>query len=153
MKMIFLVFLLVPLIGSMTVEAQEFSALQNKVLETVKREKPGWKLSRKDLTEREAVYQWDWESESGKQSVEIRLFYGASKKATEEKLKHAVEYISVGPNRKMTGLGDEAYVWDGKHSGYGIIKFRKSNVYVEITAPPLALAEQLARQVAEMISK
>ena len=153
MKIIFLVLLLTLLIGSMSVEAQEFSVLQRKVLETVKREKPDWKLSRKDLTEKQVFYVWEWESESRKQGATILMFYGDSKKEAEEQLKRGVQYISIGPDRKMTGLGDEAYLWEGAHSGYGIIKFRKSNVYIYITAPPLALAEQLARQVADLIPK
>ena len=153
MKTICLVMLLVLLMSPMTVEAQEFSTLQRKVEEAVKREKPDWKLSQKDLVEREAYYRWEWESESGKQIARIILFYGTSRKDAEEKFKPDISRWSVGPDRKLTGLGDEAYLWIGANSGSGMIRFRKSNVFIDVSAPSVALAEQLAKQVADLISK
>ena len=153
MKTIFLVLLLVLLIGPMSVEAQEFSALQRKVEDIIKREKPAWKLLHKDITERQVVYRWEWESESGKKGARILLIYASSRKEAEEQLRQGVEYISVGPDRKLTGLGDEAYLWIGANNRSGTIRFRKSNVFIDVSAPSVALAEQLAKQVADLISK
>lgn len=129
--------------------AQDFSSLLNKIENSVKSQEPDWKLIEKDLREKEVIYQWKWDS--GKHGARVLIFYEASEKEAAEKMASSISRISVGPDAKLNDLGDEAYLWKGQHSGFSIIRFRKSNVYIDVGAPSVNLVEKLARQIADLI--
>lgn len=149
MKATFLVFLslLFLMCGSMTVLAQDFASLLNKVEKSIKGREPDWKLTKKELKGKEAIYQW----ESKKSGARLLIFYAASKEEAAEKLRTAMFRISVGPDAELKGIGDEAYLWKGHGSGFGTVRFRKSNVYIDIGAPSVVITESLARSTADLI--
>ena len=126
--------------------AQDFPSFREKAENVVKAKRPGLNLIRKEERDKEVVYLWG----PTKADIVLGLFYGTSEQEATEKMKISISHISVGPDKTLRGLGDEAYLWSGK--GFGIIRFRKSNVYIDLSAPSVAMAEDLARGLADLIS-
>jgi hypothetical protein len=137
--------LLIPVVC--TVQAQDFSSLVNQVEKVVAKVKPEWKLTKKDLREKEVIYLWESESKE----AEIVLFYGASKQEAAEKMDTSISRISISPSARLENLGEKAWIWIGPPYGYTTIRFRKSNVYVDMTAPSEAKAKELAKRIADLI--
>ena len=135
----------------MSVAAKDFPSLLGKIESSVKKKQPDWKLVRKDLKENEAIYQWESESESKKHRVRLHIFHATSEKEAAEEMRKSIFRISVGPDAKLKELGDEAYIWKGSNRGYGIIRFRKSNVYVDVGASSVTIAEMLAKLIADLV--
>ena len=133
---------------AVTVMAQDFASLLERAENTVKSKNPSLGPARKtQITDNEVVYRWG----SPKDGVRLLIFYGASDQAAAEKMRISVDRISVGPDRKLTDLGDEALLWKGSASGSGVIRFRKSNLYFDLSTPSLAMAEDLAKSLANLI--
>ena len=147
MKRAFLIllFLSFSLCGSMFVVAQDFSSFRVKAENVIKAKRPGLNLIRKEERGKEVVYLWG----PTKADIVLGIFYGASQQEATEKMKTSISHISVGPDKTLTGIGDEAYLWSGK--GFGIIRFRKSNVYIDLAAPSVAMAEDLAKSLADLV--
>lgn len=142
-----LLFLSLLLSGSMTVVAQDFPSLLKKAEDIVKAKNPGWKLVRKEERDKEVTYLWG----PAKADVVLGIFYGASEQEAAEKMERSLKFVSVGPDKKLAGIGDEAYLWKSYGRSIGIIRFRKSNVYIDLTAPSVAMAVDLARSIADLI--
>jgi hypothetical protein len=143
-----LLFLSFSLCGSISVMAQDLSSLLEKAENTVKTKNPSRELvSKKRETDKEVVYQWG----SVKDGIRLLIFYGASEQEASEKMNFFIGHISVGPDKKLDGIGDEAYLWKSQDGGFGAIRFRKSNVFVDLVAPSVAMAEDLARSLADLI--
>lgn len=126
--------------------AQDFQSLREGAENVIKARNPSWKLVRKEEMDKEVVYLWG----PAKADIILSIFYGTSEQEAAEKMQISISHISVGPNKKLTGLGDEAYLWSGK--GIGIIRFRKSNVYIDLATPSVAMAEDLASKLAALIA-
>ena len=141
-------FLSLYLCVSTIVLAQNFSPFLEKVEKTVKTRNPGRELVwKRQVTDKEVVYQWG----SAKDGIRLLIFYGASEKEAAERMNFFISHISVGPDKKLEGIGDEAYVWKSHGDGFGAIRFRKSNVFVDLIAPSVAMADDLARSLADLI--
>ena len=93
------------------------------------------------------MYQWG----SKNDGVMLLIFYGASKTEAAQRMNEALKILSVGPGKKLKDLGDEAYISEGSRSGFAVIRFRKSNVYVDLVAPSAAMAKSLAKSLADEI--
>ena len=141
-------FLSILLSGSRTVVAQDFSSLLKKAADVVTAKNPSWKLIRKEAQDKEVTYLW---GPATKADVMLSVFYGASEQDAAEKMGRSLKFVAVGPNEKLAGLGDEAYLWRSYGRSVVIIRFRKSNVYIDLTAPSVAMAEDLARSLADLI--
>ena len=141
-------FLSFSLCVSTIVLAQDFSSLIEKAEETVKTKNPSLDLaSKRQVTDKEVVYQFG----SAKDGIRLLVFYGASEKEAAERMNFFISHISVGPDKKLEGIGDEAYLWKSHGDGFGAIRFRKSNVFIDLVAPSVAMAEDLARSLADLI--
>ena len=151
MKTVILIFLTgwISISALMSAAAKDFPSLLGKIESSVRKKQPDWKLIRKDLKENEAIYQW--ESESKKHRVRLFIFYATSEKEAAEEMRRSIFRISVGPDAKLKELGDEAYIWKDPNRGYGIIRFRKSNVYVDVGASSVTIAEMLAKLIADLV--
>jgi hypothetical protein len=149
MKTANLVFVSLPLLicSSMALAAQGLPSPLEKVENSIKHEHPGWKLASKDLQGKEVIYRWELE----KGGVRLLIFFAASRREAVDKMNNSLLRISVGPKAKLKAIGEEAYFWSDDNSGYGVIRFRKSNVYVDVVAPSATLAEELARSVDQLI--
>jgi len=133
--------------GSMSAVAQDFPSFRGKAENAIKAKNPGLNLIRKEEKDKEVVYLWG----PTKADIVLGIFYGASDQEATEKMKTSISHISVGPDKKLTGIGDEAYLWKSYGRSTGIIRFRKSNVYIDLVAPSVAMAEDLARSLADLI--
>jgi hypothetical protein len=141
-------FLSLSLCLSTIVLAHDFSSLLQKAEETVKTRNPSRELLwKRQVTDKEVVYQWG----SAKDGIRLLVFYGASEKEAAERMNFFISHISVGPDKKLEGIGDEAYMWRSHGDGFGAIRFRKSNVFMDLVAPSAAMAEDLARSLADLI--
>jgi hypothetical protein len=144
-----LVFFSLLLCASMVVMAQDFSSLREKAEKIVKSKNPHWKLVRKEERGKQVNYLFGPE----KADVVLTVFYGASEQEAADQMIAAFKFLSVGPGKKRSDIGDEAYFWKDEINGFAGIRFRKANVYIDLSAPSLAMAEDLARSLAQEIPK
>jgi hypothetical protein len=128
--------------------AQGFSDLQQKAMKTIEIKNPRLRLIGKEERDKQVYYQYGPKDES----VSLLIFYGTSRKEAVDHMRAAFKILSMGPGKKLRKLGDEAYAWetDGGGPGGGV-RFRKANVYIDLVAPSLAEAEDLARELAKLI--
>jgi len=144
-KLFFVVIML--LFVASVVVGQDMASLRRKSEETVKAKNPQWKLITKQERGNQITYQWGTE----KAEVTLTIFYGASTQEASEKMTKAIDYLSVGPGDKVRGFGDEAYLWKTPSNGYAGIRFRKANVYFDLSASSITLVEDLARKLAKHV--
>ena len=52
---------------------------------------------------------------------------------------------------ETTDIGDEAYLWKTEGNGFAGIRFRKANVYIDLSGSSVALVEDLARKLANHV--
>jgi hypothetical protein len=143
-----LVFLLFLLSVSITVVAQDFESLLEKAKNTVTAKSPTLELvSKRQERENEVVYQWK-SSEGG---VRLLVFFGGSEQEATEKMRFSLKILSMGAGERVSDIGDEAYLARNAVTGRGIIRFRKSNVYVDLSAPSVVLVQDLAKDLANLI--
>ncbi len=144
---IFLVVFLMFVVSA--VMAQDMDSLRQTAEETVKTKSPQWKLISKDDRGKQIIYRWGKE----KSDVILTMFYGDSEQEAAEEMKALINRLSVGPGEKITGYGDEAYMWEVKGYGYAGIRFRKANVFVDLAGPSRAYVEDLAKKLADHVKK
>lgn len=145
--MLFVIFVLPFFVGR--VVAQDMATFRQKAEETVKTKNPQWKLITKEARDKRVTYQWGNE----KADVTLRIFYGDSEEEAAEEMKAFINRLSVGPGEKITGYGDEAYMWKLKNYGFAGIRFRKANVFVDLAGTSVALVEDLAKKLADHVKK
>ncbi|HBR57584.1 MAG TPA: hypothetical protein DEA22_08960 [Blastocatellia bacterium] len=129
--------------------AQDFASIRQKAEDIVASKRLNWKLSHKREEDKQAVYVWGKKREG----IGIVIFYGSSQQEAAEHMRFKNNILSVGPGKKRKNYGDEAYSWESNRGNFAGIRFRKANVYIEVTAPSLALAEDIARSLAKEIRK
>ncbi len=134
---------------SIVVMAQDFPALRNRAEDVIKSRRPDWKLVGKEEKTKQVIYQYGTIDDG----VNISIFYGSSQEEAAEKMKATLKFLSVGPGKKIATLGDEAHLWQSARDGFAGIRFRKSNVYIDLVAPSVDLAEDLARSLVQFIQK
>ncbi len=134
--------------GSVRVEAQGFSALLDRIENSLQTKNPQWKLTYKEVRDRSAVYIWKF----GNQGVQVSLYYLASPKEAEEKLSAEMNYVPVSPTAELKNLGDKAYLYKSYNRDNSVIRFIASNVYIQVGAPSRAMAESVAQDIVSIIS-
>lgn len=128
---------------------QDFRSLREKAEKIVRTTSPNGKLVGKEEGDKQVSYLWG----PKKADVVLTIFYGASEEEAVERMNAMFKFLSVGPGKKRTGIGDEAYSWNDERTGFAGIRFRKANVYVDLSAPSAAMAEDLARELLRAIKK
>lgn len=131
----------------MDVMAQAFSDLQRKAMKAIEMKNPQLRLVRKEERGKQVFYQYAPKEEG----VSLLIFSGTSRNKAVHRMRAAFKILSVGPGKKLADLGDEAYGWETPGGGFGGVRFRKANVYIDLVAPSSAQAEDLARELAKLI--
>ena len=143
-----LVFLSFLLSVSVTAVAQDFASLLERAKKAVAAKDPSLELvSKRQERENEVVYQWS-SSEGG---VRLLVFFGGSEQEATEKMRFSLKILSRGAGERVSDIGGEAYLAKNDVTGRGIVRFRKSNVYIDVAAPSVALAKDLAKGLADLI--
>jgi hypothetical protein len=142
-------FILISFCISIATMGQDFRSIREKAENTVKAKHPAWKLFHKNEYKKQVVYSWG----SVRRGIGISIFYGDSEREAAEVMDFENQIISVGPGKKRTEFGDEAYSSTSHRGDFAQIRFRKANVYVKVTAPKMAMAEELARELAQSVGK
>ena len=62
-----------------------------------------------------------------------------------------LKFLAVGPGKKRSDLGDEAY--SRKSERFTYVRFRKENVYIDLVAPSEEMAEDLAKDLEKFIKQ
>lgn len=133
---------------SVTIVAQDFASLLERAKNTVTARDPALELiSKTQEQENEVVYQWG--SLQGR--VRLLVFFGASEQEATDKMRFSLKILSMGAGERVADIGDEAYLAKNDVTGLGVIRFRKSNVFIDLAAPSVAMAEDLARSLAGLI--
>jgi hypothetical protein len=126
---------------------QDFASIRDKAKQAVEKKWPDMELVSKDEQENQAVYNWG----AARNGLRILIFYGESKEEAAKRMDFVNSYITVGHGKKLTDLGDEAYLQITGRGDFAYLRFRKANVYVEVGAPTLAMADELARDLEKLI--
>lgn len=132
---------------AISVVGQDMPSFRKNAEETVKAKNPAWKLITKQERDKEITYQWG----NDKADVTLTIFYGTSQLEAIDRMKKALDSLSVGPGKELAGIGDEAYLWKTEGSGFAGIRFRKANVYIDLSGSSVALVEDLAKKLANHI--
>lgn len=130
-----------------TVVSQDMPSLRKNAEDTVKAKNPAWRLLTKQERGKEITYQWG----NNKADVTLTIFYGTSQQEAMDRMKRAVDSLSVGPAKQLADIGDEAYLWKTEGNGFAGIRFRKANVYIDLSGSSVALVEDLARKLANHV--
>jgi len=128
------------------VNAQDMSSYRKNAEATVKAKNPAWKLITRQSRDKEITYQWGQE----KADVTLKVFNGASAKEATDRMKRALDSLSVGPGEAISRFGDEAYLWKSEGNGFAGIRFRRGNVYIDISGPSVAIVEDIAKDLAKL---
>ena len=126
---------------------QDFKSLKDKAEEAVKSRRPEWTIKSKHEKEKEVYYNWG----SREDGAALTIFHGDSDQEAAERMQLTLKFLAVGPGKKRSDLGDEAYSWKSKHFAY--VRFRKGNVYVDLAATSEQMAEDLAKDLEKFIKK
>ena len=146
-SMVFLVVGLLFVVGDVT--AQDMDSLRQKAEETVKAKNPQWKIITKHEGDKRVIYRWGDEMAY----VTLTIFYGDSEQEAVEEMRELIRRLSVGPGEKITGYGDEAYMWKSLTRSFAGIRFRKANVFVDLSGPSVAFVEDLAKELADQVKR
>jgi hypothetical protein len=135
--------------------AQEEDSIRQKVQETVKTKVHGVKLLRKHQKDpKEVVYVWGPEEQPAVAraggGLMVLVFNAGSKREAAERMRIAIDRLSMGPGEKRTDIGDEAYFSKNELSRSAALRFRKANVYIELSGPATVI-EELAMSFTELI--
>lgn len=83
--------------------------------------------------------------------MRLLVFFGRSEQEATEKMRFSLKILSVGAGERVSNIGDEAYLAKNDATGRGIIRFRKSNVYIDLATPSVSLAKDIAKNLANLI--
>jgi len=139
----------VSLVASMPVAGQDLPSFAARAKSIVEAKDGKLKLVLRDEREKEASYIWNFELGPEVPGIRLYIFQGASKQDAAERMHSVIDFLPVGPRRAPDGPGDEAYISKGLRAAK--VWFRKSNVYVEVSAPSVEMAEDIAKKIAELV--
>jgi hypothetical protein len=95
----------------------------------------------------------DWRTwkHNGSSQVDIYVLAFSTPEETVEALKQRMLLISVGPTRKLEGLGDEAYVYGNIRFGDESIHFRSGHFYIRIWANSSTTLHRFSKYLGEVV--
>jgi len=133
----------------MTVVAQDFPSFMAKSKSIVEAKDTKLKLVVREEKEKEGVYIWSLGLGPEVPGIRLRISYGASAQEAAERMQSVINFLPVGPGPALKGLGDEAYIYKGLRTTN--IRFRKSKVFVDISAPSEEMAKDIANKLADLV--
>jgi hypothetical protein len=116
-----------------------------------------WKLDIQSERSASDYYEYDFNLKNSAQIVNIQIQILKDAPNIEKRFAETVENLTNGMGRfstrtKLKDLGDEAFMWvNVNKNGWTMIKFRKSNVFVEIFSLSEEAAPVFAKDVLEQI--
>lgn len=128
-------------------QGQELSKLRDVAKDTVEKQQSDWVLVSELEGEKESRYNW----QSGRDGISVLIFVGDSVREAKERMELTNKILSVGPGKERAGFGDEAYSTKDPKGNFARMRFRDANVYIEISAPTMAITEDLARNLLKEI--
>ena len=128
---------------------QDFKSFKDKAEEAVKSRRPDWKIKSKHEKDKEVLYNWN----SREDGATLLIFQGDSEQEATERMQLTLKFLAVGPGKKRSDLGDEAYSWTDERSGFTYVRFRKGNVFIDLAATSEEMAEDLAKDLSKFIRK
>ena len=134
------------------VRAQDLDSLRQTAEELVKTENPHRTLIRKYEQDKRVTYLWGIKGNE-KSDLRLTIFYGESEQEAAEEMRALINRLSVGPGEKITGYGEQAYMWKSPSGGFVVIRFREANVFVDLSGPSVAFVEDLAKKLADHVKK
>ena len=128
-------------------------ALENKL----KLDETVWKLERKSERNASRFFEFNFELKSGELITNIQIQILKDALNIEKRFAETVENLTNGMGRfstrtRIKDFGDEAYIWvNVNKEGWTMIRFRKTNVFVEIFSLSEEAAKVFAKDVLEQI--
>lgn len=116
-----------------------------------------WNLDIKSERSASDYYEYDFNLKNGAQIVNIQIQILKDSSNIEKRFAETVENLTNGMGRfstrtKLKDFGDEAFMWiNVNKNGWTMIRFRKSNVFVEIFSLSEESARFFAKDVLEQI--
>jgi hypothetical protein len=116
-----------------------------------------WKLERKSERSARDYFEYNFELKSGEKIANVQIQILKDATDLEKRFAETVENLTNGMGRfstrtRIKDLGDEAYKWiNVNRDGWTMIRFRKTNVFVEIFSLSEEAAPIFAKDVLEQI--
>jgi hypothetical protein len=116
-----------------------------------------WKFERKSERSARDYFEYNFELKSGEKITNVQIQILKDSSNIEKRFRETVENLTNGMGRfstrtRINDLGDEAYKWiNVNRDGWTMIRFRKTNVFVEIFSLSDEAAPLFARDVLEQI--
>jgi hypothetical protein len=116
-----------------------------------------WKLERKSERNAKDYFEYNFELKSGERIANIQIQILKDAADIEKRFTETVENLTNGMGRfstrtKLKDFGDEAFMWvNVNKDGWTMIRFRKSNVFVEIFSLSEEAGKSFAKDVLEQI--
>ncbi|MGC2238826.1 MAG: hypothetical protein WA584_21905 [Pyrinomonadaceae bacterium] len=116
-----------------------------------------WKLDIKSDRSASDYYEYDFNLKNGARIVNIQIQILKDSSNIEKRFAETVENLTNGMGRfstrtRINDLGDEAFMWiNVNKDGWTMIRFRKTNVFVEIFSLSEEAAKGFAKDVSEQI--
>lgn len=127
--------------------SQDLSSLLAKIERSAKTNKPIWQLKVKDVNDQSGHYEWRLD----KQYVTVSLRSSLSETEASELLKQAMRRVPVAPKSKLTGLGNEAYLYKSDGQDGSMILIRKANVFIQVNSSHLEPAQSFAKDISDLV--
>jgi hypothetical protein len=135
--------------GQSSSQTREASQLLDRLDAFLKNKEDGWTTPRYSSAVGVNRNSHTWEKNDAQ--VNIYVIALVTPEEAAEALKQRMHLISVGPNRKLEGLGDEAYVYGTKIHGDSAIRFRSGLFCVDVQANSSTTLHRFSKYIDEVI--
>ena len=126
-------------------------------VETKLKQNETWKLERKSERSARDYFEYNFELKNGELITNVQIQILKDAENIEKRFAETVENLTNGMGRfstrtRIKDFGDEAYKWvNVNKNGWTMIRFRKTNVFVEIFSLSEEAAPVFAKDVLEQI--
>lgn len=152
MKFVLLTLLLVTVFGpSNRATSQSLAKVREGTRGIIEAKYPKLEETLKNESEKETYYAWNVLRNGTTEGLTLWIFYGNSEKEAIDYMARISFRSPSTSGKKRTGFGDEAYSFKYPNLSRGRVRFRKANIYVDIFAPTLDEAEEIARGLDKLI--
>lgn len=94
------------------------------------------------------AYHWERKDST---KADVHIIATDSPEEAAATLHKRMDRISVGPTAKLKGIGDEAYIYISPNRDIGIVRFRKGNLFIVVSASKSAIAKKFSEDIAAAV--
>ena len=137
------------ILGIVSLKAQSVNSVSSSIEPVVKGKKAGWVLEWKEVKNKVADLKWT----IVKKRVDVTITETNSSEEATELLRQATMKIPVPPKAKLTGYGDEAYLYKMDKSDQSTILIKQDTLFIFVSSSHLDHAKEFATDICGVAKK